>query len=288
MSTKNHKKGYEKPAKTIDEQLNILRNRKLILNDEEEVIHYLNNIGYYHLSGYFKIFQDNNDIFFKETSFKKILDIYFFDRKLRLLFLNALERIEKSFKTQFAYVLSIKYGASYLTESDVFQKHKQAINERLEKSKEPFIKSFKEKYTNQYPPLWILVETLSFGDLLNIFRSLETKDKKSIAQKYNLGWVYLYSWLENLREIRNCCAHYSRLWNRKITKHLKEGSEYSGLQYNKYIFDSIFITGILLKIISPSFDWINRIENLINEYSIDVNKMGFPDNWKNVFINYKI
>jgi len=270
----SNKKTYSKQALTIEKQIELLQKRGLIIDDEKEATHYLNNISYYNLSGYFKPHQDNEDIFFKDTTFKKILDLYFFDRKLRLLFINALERIEKSFKTQFIYYLISKK----------FSSHRDKIDENLKRSKEPFIVKFNEKYTNKYPPLWILAEVLSFGDILTIFsRSLDTRDRKEIAKYYGVNWKYLHSWLENLREIRNICAHHSRLWNRNITKHLKRSSTVKNLQYNHKIFDSIIITGILLEKISPDFSWLKAIKDLIGEYGIDLKKMGFPDKWEDVF-----
>ncbi len=278
------KETYNKSALTIKEQIELLKKRGLIIDNEEETKHYLNNISYYNLSGYFKPYQDENDIFFKDTNFDKIMQLYFFDRKLRLLFINALERIEKSFKTQFIYNLSIDHGADYLINDAKFSNHKKRIDENLMRSKEPFITNFKEKYSNEYPPLWILAEVLSFGDILAIFsQSLDPQDKKKIAQYYCMNREHLYSWLDNLREIRNICAHHSRLWNRKITKHLKRSETNEKLQYNSYIFDSIIITEILLKRVSPGFDWIKSVKTLIEEYDIEVKKMGFPDNWKELF-----
>lgn len=261
-----------------------MKSRGLIIDNDDEMSHYLNNISYYHLSGYFKPYQNLDDVFFEHTTLTDVLNIYFFDRKLRLLFLNALERIEKSFKTQFIYHLSLKYGSHCLTDNPLFEKHKKKIDENLERSKEPFIKKFRSKYSNEYPPLWILVETLSFGDILNVFRiSVENDEKKVISDFYGLNWTYLYSWLDNLREIRNICAHYSRLWNRKITKHLKHGTYCENLQYNNRIFDSIIITSTLLKKVSPEFDFLKEIKRLIGEYSVDSNKMGFPIDWEKIF-----
>lgn len=253
------------------------------MEDRNAAKHYLNNISYYHLSGYFKPFQ-NDDTFFEKTTFEEVLNLYFFDRKLRLLFLNGLERIEKSFKAQFIYQLSTKYGAHCLTESKTFEKHSSKVKESLLKSKEPFIKNFREKYSNEHPPIWMLIEILSFGEILNIFiTSLDNDDRKTISRFFGLGWPYLFTWLENLREVRNICAHYSRLWNRKITKHLKRGDQYPELQYDNHVFDSIIISSILLKKVSPSYDWLLEIRELIQEYKISLKKIGFPENWEEIF-----
>lgn len=278
------KSKYQKPALKIEDQINLMISRGLIIDDIETAKHYLNNINYYHLSGYLKAFQRQDDRFVVNTNFTDVLNLYFFDRKLRLLFLNALERIEKSFKTQFVYHLSIKYGHNYLTEDSAFSSHLEKFRVNIKSSKEPFIKQFHDKYSDEYPPLWILVETLSFGDVLNIFSwSLKTKDRKDIARFYGIGWEYLSSWLANLREIRNICAHYSRLWNRKITKNVKKDKFCSFFRYDNHIFDSIIVTKILLNTVSPTYDFTAEVKALVKEYQIDVSQMGFPENWDDVF-----
>ena len=280
-------KSFKKTALPIKDQIKLLKERGLVINDDQETEHFLNNISYYYLSAYFKAYQKPDDQFLYKTTLDDVLKLYSFDRKLRLLFLNALERIEKSFKTQFVYHLSIKYGPNCLTDNEIFEKHKSKIDDNLKHSKEPFIKKFKEKYSDEYPPLWMLAETLSFGDILNIFsRSLATNDKKEIAKYYGLNWIYLHSWLSNLREIRNICAHYSRLWNKKTTSHLKQSKDYPELRYNNYIFDSVIITAILLKKVSPTYEWSEEIKKLIKEYDIKCYKMGFPDKWEDVLKKY--
>jgi len=280
----SNKPKYSKKALTVDKQIELLTKRGLKINNIEEARHYLTNISYYNLSGYCKSYQNKSDQFHRNTSFNSVLDLYFFDRKLRLLFINALERIEKSFKTQFVYHLSITHGRDHLISNPRFQTHRKRINDNLRRSKEPFVKNFKKKYSNEHPPLWILAEVLSFGDILTIFyKSTETTDKKEITKYYQVNHEYLHSWLDNLREIRNICAHHSRLWNRKITKHIKQSKKDKHFTYNNNIYDSIIITQILLNKISPKFNWLEELKVLIEEYDINTDKMGFPSDWKEVF-----
>jgi abortive infection bacteriophage resistance protein len=249
--------------------------------DEVKVMHYLSHISYYHLSAYFKSFQSfESETFQKGTTFEDVMELYFFDRKLRLLFLDAIERIETSFKCQFACHLSLCHGSDCLTTNDIFKKHKEKIDENLKRTKEQFIDNFKAKYDNDYPPIWILVEILAFGDVLNVYRySTPFQEQKSIADMYGKGWKYIYSWLENLREVRNISAHHSRLWNRKITKHIKKDSKNTAFQYNYQIWDSVVAVYILLRHVSPDYEWKEKVENLIESYKIDIEDMGFPDDW---------
>ena len=280
MSTE--KQLYQKKALTIDEQIELLKSRGLVIEDDKLVKHYLNSISYYHLSAYFKVYQNADDTFHSGISFNDILKLYFFDRKLRLLFSNAIERIEKAFKTQFVYHLVIHHGADCLTEKKIFQVHIDRVKERLQDSKEPFIREFAAKYSNTHPPLWILAETLNFGDILYIYQnSVPVPEKKKIASFFQMNWVYLHSWLENLREIRNTCAHYSRLWNKIITRQLKQSRIDEDLQYNGRIFDSMIITSILLKKVSPTFPWLDEIKALIEEYE------STPQRWASQQIGKK-
>jgi abortive infection bacteriophage resistance protein len=279
----SNRRKYSKKALSVSQQVDLLRERRLEINDEAQLNHYLKNISYYHLSGYFKPFQNADESFVVGTTFSDILNIYFFDRKLRLLFINALERIEKSFKAQFVNTIAVANGPDCLVSESRFTKHLDLIVRNLKNTKEPFIKQFKAKYTDDYPPTWILCEVLSFGDINNIYRnSLDRAEQQIIAEYYQMNWRYLYSWLEHLREVRNICAHYSRLWNKRITKKLKQQRDFMLPTYESKIFDTIIITGTLLKTVSPTYNWLKEILNLIQEYSFkeeQLKHMGFPSDW---------
>jgi abortive infection bacteriophage resistance protein len=109
---------YNKPPLPINEQIDLLKSRGLVVADDGKLEYYLKNISYYHLSIYFKHFQ-KDDIFYKGTNFEDVLRIYIFDNKLRLLLLELLERIEKSFKCRMAYELSIVKNNSHFTMLDL-------------------------------------------------------------------------------------------------------------------------------------------------------------------------
>lgn len=246
----------------VDKKIDLLKNKGLVIKDFRKVKIFLNNINYYQLKEYFLFFEQNNK-FKKGVIFENILNIYFFDRKLRLLFLDAIERIEKSFKAQVFNYLFSKYGENYFIENIYIRN--QFINIKINK----FLISD-------------VVDFITFGEVLEIFKNLKKIDKINISRYYNIYWIYLYSYLHNLREVRNICAHFSRLWNRKITKNLKRSYFIEGLTYNKKIFDSILLCNIFIKNIDSEYRWINKILNLIEKYKINVNIMGFPCNWRDV------
>ena len=101
---------YSKPAITIQDQIAKLKARGLRFDDEALAESYLSNISYYRLRAYTYPFQDNNDPdhpFKVDISFEDIIKLYVFDRKLRNLLFDALEKIEISFRTQIIYNLSL-------------------------------------------------------------------------------------------------------------------------------------------------------------------------------------
>lgn len=75
---------------------------------------YLQQISYYRLSAYFLPYQKTKDVFDDNTTFEKIIHTYAFDRELRLLIFDCIERIEVAIRTQFIYQLAIKYNNSLL------------------------------------------------------------------------------------------------------------------------------------------------------------------------------
>lgn len=106
-----------KPWKSIDEQLEILRSRGLEIEDRDRAKRYLNRLGYYRLSGYWYPFRqfreaDNGqtaelrrDVFMAGSRFGDLIRLYVFDKKLRLLALDALERIEMALRVDVAHLL---------------------------------------------------------------------------------------------------------------------------------------------------------------------------------------
>ncbi|MCI5224402.1 MAG: Abi family protein [Candidatus Electrothrix sp. AR4] len=135
------------------EQISLLRKRGLVLPNPERTLHYLKFIGYYRLSGYFPPFFDASGKFQKNTSFDQILNYYIFDRKLRLLVMDAVERIEVALRTTISNTLCEHYDAHWYLNSKLFvhhYNHQQLIN-------------IIQKKTSERPPAWEVAEELSFG-----------------------------------------------------------------------------------------------------------------------------
>ena len=93
---------YTKKPLTLAEQVARLKQRGLVFDDESEATAYLFNISYYRLRAYTYPFQENGEdsehtFTRKDIHFKDIIDLYCFDRRLRSLIFNAIEKIEVAY-----------------------------------------------------------------------------------------------------------------------------------------------------------------------------------------------
>lgn len=287
----DERKIYTKKPLSIDEQVALLKSRGLQLpsDDEDLLRYYLHNVNYYHLSIYFKFFQ-NNDTFTEGTTFSEVLSVYIFDNKLRQLLLELLERLEKALKCRITYTLTTNTNDPHcflnqrLFYSDLT--HQEIINmfndEFKKNSRETSIYHYKNTYKEPgLPPLWSIIELLSFGQTVKLFKSLSLENKNIISRTFNIDETLLSSWMHGLSVIRNHCAHHSRLWNRDLTLKPKVAKTYK--EYfvdNNRLFNQFIILQIILNNVNPDSSWKDRLIELIREYKILPKNMGFPDDWE--------
>ncbi len=111
-----------KPSKTIQEQITLLQSRGMQFSDIANAPHFLSNISYYRLKGYWWEFQDDKTLhhFAPNSIFEDVIDLYNFDRHFRLIVFNAIERIEIALRTKLIYHLSLGYGADWYMNPSIF------------------------------------------------------------------------------------------------------------------------------------------------------------------------
>lgn len=280
---------YQKPPLTYDEQLNLLISRGLKVDNRPAAINYLTNISYYRLSAYYLPFKQSEH-FKPGTRFEDIIKLYTFDRKLRLLILDAIERIEIALRSQIIYHLSHTYGAfGYLDAKNFSHRFSHEnwlthLNQLIQEATETFIVHYKSKYMlSAHMPLWMVLEVVSFGGLSRLFRGLLGIDQQSISKQYGLPDTVLTSWLHMLVYIRNLCAHHARLWNRTLTfkPKLPEKMEDWKNISNTRVYSVLAMMQYLLRKIDPQSTWKQRLLVLLQEYShISLVVMGFPNDWE--------
>lgn len=219
---------YIKPPIPILEQIETLKKRGLLFNDEKRAAHYLSNISYYRLRAYTYPFQDNNDEnhpFVKKVSFEEIIELYVFDRQLRLLLFDGIEKIEIALRTQIIYNFSLKHGGfwhlnpSLYKDAVRFANHIDSLQKEIDRSHETFISHYKAKYTQpSEPPCWMSLEVSSMGLLSKIFQNLmQSPEKKEIAKHFGItNPAILENWMHCFCNLRNICAHHGRIWNRRL------------------------------------------------------------------------
>lgn len=100
---------YSKQALSFPDQLAQLQRRGLTIVDQGRALQWLQRVSYYRLSAYFLPFKDSEN-FRPGTEFNDIAGLYIFDRKLRLLMLDAIERIEVALRTSVTYEIGHAYG----------------------------------------------------------------------------------------------------------------------------------------------------------------------------------
>ena len=288
---KNNPSGipFDKPPLSNKEIIRLLSERGMIIDDPKRAEHYLDFTSYYRLSVYMLPFQDEHRSFKKPVSFEKILRLYSFDRRLRLLSMDALERIEVAFRTVIVNCLSEKCGAFWLENPDCFhdknKRNTQAsmleeIRKQIEQQKTaPSLEHYYQTYSApEIPPAWIVFEILPFGCVSRIYENLKRPYRKAVAEKFGIEESILQSWFHALSVLRNSCAHHSRIWNRKYPFKIKKANAFPELDTAERFYCFALIIDILLSKIVQTPTWTQRLKETINEFSDVVNpiQMGFP------------
>jgi abortive infection bacteriophage resistance protein len=287
---------FAKPVLTLDEQISLLEGRGLTVPDRARARHYLNFIGYYRLCGYAKAFQTGNPghAFVPGTSFEDILDLYIFDRNLRQLLSDALERIEVAIKADLSNCVALQKGPFWLLGPENFDygRHEQvmgeiksAIGDDPNQSQHIFIRHFYNKYSEpEYPPSWMLMETLSLGAVSRIYKITKGELRKPVADTFHLHHRILESWLHALTYTRNLCAHHNMVWCRDFTIKPKIPKTYQGSWPAASHGKLFVICGIIkhmMHVISDGSRWPERLVQLIDQRETTaLASMGFPENWQ--------
>lgn len=292
------KKPYTKPGKDPKELLEKLKSKGLIIEDDHKAIQYIQNIGYFRLKAYFyPLYQEpkQNHQFKPQSTFGQALSMYRFDRKLRLLLFNEIEKIEVALRSALVNIVTDELNdvfwmtkPEYFKNEDYFQTTWTLIRNEYDKSKEEFILHFKGHYSDPFPPAWMIAEILPFGNLSYIYSNLKSERvKKRVAKYFGLQAPVLSSWILVLSNLRNLCGHHARTWNRELAINTSNPTHtaYPWIDVAKTnpkrIYYRICMIRYLLYTVSPQNKFKSKLKALMTQYpSIDISAIGFPVEWE--------
>lgn len=307
------KKHYNKIPLSFQEQLTLIESRGLTITDKAKALTYLQEISYFRLSAYFLPFQKIKEIFNRGTTFKQIIETYTFDRELRLLVFDCIERIEIAIRTQMIYNMAIHYQDSHWQDNrslfinpyynkvgrlvDPFTDFQAIISKaKTARTPEVFIKHYTDNYLSpSNPPSWMCLELLTIGELSHLYTGLKNNsDKKRVADFFEVHHTVFTSWLHTLTYVRNICAHHSRLWNRDLAiepeKLLKPVGKWISppFQNNKRMFYFICILKYMLLRANPNNSLKDKLFALFQKYpKVPVRFMGIPSDGKGNLLNWQ-
>lgn len=303
-----------KEFKTLDEQIEILKERGLVINDIDKTAKLLLRENYFFINGYRHIFLKNykENNFIKGTRFEELYAVFQFDRSFRNILFKNLLIVENNLKSIIAYTLSKKYGIKekeYLKPSNFSQDSKKIrqVNDVLNKIRRQIKLNGRQHsatlhYLSNYGyvPLWILVKLLSFGMINELYSILKPEDKLLIAEYYNLDVETLGIYIGLLSNYRNLCAHEDIVYDHRTQKEIPDTRYHRLLDIPttndeyRYGKNDIFSVVIMLKSMLNESDFVDFVNEISYELSlldgrVDVvpqnkilDRMGFPENWENI------
>lgn len=285
---------FSKPPLTYAEQVVRLEERGMVVPDRSEAEFYLAHLNYYRLVGYWLPFEEDHAThrFRSGTSFRDVLNLYLFDRELRLLVLDAIERVEVSARSRRAYEMAHRHGPhGYLDRAlarstSLYEGNLASLEKEVRRSDEAFVRHFQNGYAEVLPPVWAVCEVMSLGQLSKWFANLKPKSTRTaIASGFGLDESTLQSWLHHLTYVRNVCAHHSRFWNRELritpalpkTKPANLAAQLVAGSRRSY--NTLTILLYLMDLVSPLHHWRQRLPQLIDAHAIPRRSMGFLETW---------
>ncbi len=301
----------EKNFKTIDEQLEILKTKGLIIEDEEETKEILLRENYFFINGYRILLMNSysDKTFVPGATFRELYSIFLFDRYFRNILFKNMMIIENQLKSVISYQLSKKYGyhdKDYLNPKNFTQDKTKSrrVRDLIEKMKRQVRVNGAHHmatmhYMNNYGyiPLWVLVKVLSFGIVCELYTILKPEDQLAVADIFNTTPEYLENFLPILANYRNLCAHEDVVYEHRTEKTIFNTIYHEKLEIprmdDEYIYgkDDILALLIILKYLLRKEDFrllmkeieyeIEKLDGRIDSIPIEkiMDRMGLPSNY---------
>ena len=290
---------FAKPVLAYAAQAAQLIQRGMVVDDVPAAEAALARVSYYRLSAYWHPFRQRDaagkllDTLHPGTRFDTVLGLYEFDRQLRLLVLDAMERVEVALRTAVTHQIGIAYGA--FGHEDAANFHPQfdhadwvaRLRDETTRSSDAFVGHYRAKY-HGFPvlPIWMTTELISLGALSRLYKGMLPSDKRAVAAPLNIHPKRLQDWLHVLTYVRNVCAHHSRLWNRELAIRAmampEAGWQPPLLPRQDRLFCVLLILRQLLRQTGNGTDWRDQCQALLTPVVSDARwraAMGMSPNW---------
>ncbi len=312
---------YTKTHLSFQDQLQTFISRGMRVYNPKMALIKLENISYYKIKEFSLPYMNHDGNYKDDTSFERVIKNFYQDKNIRMYFLEAIEKVELSFKTKFAYLLGKKYSAfGYLNFSnwcdrsiprhEILKRENKFLtktNSKISEIKKSINKDIYEnpivkKYFQDYPsenrlPIWMLTEILTFGEVMYLYDTMSLKNRKIIAHYYDLTLDEFTSWIKNLKLVRNLCAHNTHIINIKFKAVPLIKNEWKTYMfqdkgsklYTNRIANTIMILNYLVAKINPDFKFGNihkTMCKLIRDSDEDARFYGF-DNKRSIDFLFK-
>lgn len=304
-----------KTFKTLDEQIDILRGKGLVIDDVDYAKEVLLRENYFFLSGYRHVFlrNDGSRKFINNTNFRELYSLFNFDRQLRNILFKNILIVENNLKSILSHVMSKNHGFkenNYLNAENFcgdYNKTKQ-VNDLLRKMKRQInVNGMQHQATDHYInnygfiPLWVVVKVLSFGIVSELYSVLQKEDQEEIANIYKVSIDKLNNYLPILANYRNVCAHEDMCYNHKTHRNISKTKYHELLnipvnEYNELCYgqNDLFAIIIIMKELLKEEDFtlmmneinyeLDVLDGRINTIEIAkvIETMGLPYNYKEI------
>lgn len=320
---------YAKPWLSVDAQIDRLAWHGAEVGERDRAAVLLGAVGYHRLTGYLYPFRESERYADEDrrsrirvlsgyrpgTTLRHAEEIIDFDRQLRMLVMDGVERIEVAARMRIGYVLGRRSPFAYedpecFTEAFTAEstdvrdpapsphvRWLQRVNERRASSDEQFVEHFRQKYDDRMP-VWALTEVLELGHLCVLYRGMHQQDAEEIAREFGVPTKkVMISWLASLNYVRNAAAHHARLFNRKLQNapsrpkvgavpvldHLRDEQTAKGV-FGTY--NALAVIAYQLRAIDPDTGWSGRLAALLRQFPVShaltIESMGAPVGWESL------
>jgi len=318
---------YVKPWLRVADQIAQLEERGVVIGNRKSAHALLNSVGYYRLTGYLYPFRESEEnldgdgrsrvqilnAYRSGTTLTYVAELIDFDRQLRMLVMEGVERIEIAARMKIGHILGRQsvfahedpncFTTAFTTASTDARdpapsKHVewlQRVKKRQEDSDETFVKHFNEKYDARMP-VWALTEILELGQLSILYRGINQQEAEEIAGSFGVPTKKIMaSWLASLNYVRNVAAHHGRLFNRNLQNapsrpkkshvpllnHLRDGDS---PKTTFGIYNALAVIAYMLISVEPNANWSSRLAALLQGFPVSevvtLRSMGVPDEWE--------